>query len=445
MLLGAGDRTGAGSTVSGRPYPGVPTAHRGSARLRGVSTAYDVDALRSRFPSFGPAGEGWALFDAPGGTQTPREVGEAVAAALVGPLSNRGTSAPSQRNAEDAVAAFRAAVGDLLGADPAGVVHGRSATALTYDFSRTLAATWPDGAEVVLSRLDHDANVRPWVQAAARAGAVVRWLDVDTATGELVIDESVLTERTVLVAVTGASNLLGTRPDLERIAAAAHAVGALLWVDGVHATAHHLPDLRSSGADFWVCSPYKFLGPHHGVLAARPELLERLHPDKLAPSTDAVPERFELGTLPYEHLAGTTAAVDVLASLGVAAPGASRRERLVAAFEATDAHETRLRVRTEEGLASLGDAVVVHSRAERRTPTLYFSTPGRPAGEVAAALAAQRVLAPAGHFYAWEPFGRLRAAGVLGDDPLGGIRVGMAPYTSDDDVTRLLDALATVL
>ena len=408
-----------------------------------VSQRYDVDALRSRFPSLGPDGGGWALFDAPGGTQTPREVGEAVAAALTGPLSNRGTSAPSQRNAEDAVAAFRAAAGDLLGADPAGVVHGRSATALTYDFSRTLAATWPDGAEVVLSRLDHDANVRPWVQAAARVGAVVRWLDVDTATGELVLDASVLTDRTVLVAVTGASNLLGTRPDLARIAEAAHAVGALLWVDGVHATAHHLPDLARSGADFWVCSPYKFLGPHHGVLAASPELLERLHPDKLAPSTDAVPERFELGTLPYEHLAGTVAAVDVLASL--AGTTGSRRERLLAAFEATDAHETRLRTRTEEGLASLGDAVVVHSRAEHRTPTLYFSTPGRPAGEVSAALAAQRVLAPAGHFYAWEPFGRLRAAGALGDDPLGGIRVGMAPYTSDDDVTRLLDALATVL
>lgn len=438
-----------GSTVSCRPYPGVPAARPGSARLRGVSTAYDVDALRSRFPSLGPDGQGWALLDAPGGTQTPREVGEAVAAALTGPLSNRGTSAPSQRNAEDAVAAFRAAVGDLLGADPAGVVHGRSATALTYDFSRTLSATWPDGAEVVLSRLDHDANVRPWVQAAARAGAVVRWLEVDTATGELVADgralESVLTDRTVLVAVTGASNLLGTRPDLPRIAEAAHAVGALLWVDGVHATAHHLPDVRSSGADFWVCSPYKFLGPHHGVLAASPELLERLHPDKLAPSTDAVPERFELGTLPYEHLAGTAAAVEVLASLGGAAPGASRRERLVAAYEATDAHETRLRTRTEEGLAALGDAVVVHSRARHRTPTLYFSTPGRPAAEVSAALAAQRVLAPAGHFYAWEPFGRLRAAGALGDDPAGGIRVGMAPYTSDDDVTRLLDALATVL
>lgn len=414
-----------------------------SARLRRVSTSYDVDALRSRFPSLGPDGEGWALFDAPGGTQTPREVGEAVAAALTGPLSNRGTSAPSQRNADDAVTAFRAAVGDLLGADPAGVVHGRSATTLTYDFARTLSATWPDGAEVVLSRLDHDANVRPWVQAAARAGATVRWLDVDTATGELVLDESVFTDRTVLVAVTGASNLLGTRPDLERVAEAAHAVGALLWVDGVHLTAHHLPDLERSGADFWVCSPYKFLGPHHGVLAASPELLERLHPDKLAPSTDAVPERFELGTLPYEHLAGTTAAVDVLASLG--GSRGTRRDRLVAAFDAVDEHETRLRHRTEEGLAALGDAVVVHSRAALRTPTLYFSTPGRPAGEVSRALAAQRVLAPAGHFYAWEPFGRLRAAGAFGDDPLGGIRVGMAPYTSESDVDRLLEALATVL
>lgn len=412
--------------------------------------ALDVDALRSRFPSLDPAGRGggWALFDAPGGTQTPREVGEAVAAALTGPLSNRGAASPSQRLAEHAVADFRAAAADLLDADPRGVVHGRSATALTYDLSRALARTWQPGDEVVLSRLDHDANVRPWVQAAERAGAVVRWLDLDAATGELRVDQlgELLSDRTRLVAVTGASNLLGTRPPLRLIADAAHAVGALLWVDGVHATAHELPSLRTSGADVWVCSPYKFLGPHCGVLAADPALLETLRPDKLVPSTDAVPERFELGTLPYEQLAGVTAAVDVLAGLVPSSPAAqeSRRERLAASYAAAEAHEDGLRARIEAGLAELAErgAVVVHSRAADRTPTLYFSTPGRDAAAVSAALAEQRVLAPAGWFYAEEPYRALQRAGAL-DGP--GIRVGTAPYTSDDDVTRLLDALRSVL
>ncbi|MGQ7296593.1 cysteine desulfurase-like protein [Quadrisphaera sp. KR29] len=422
-------------------------------------TVLDVDALRARFPSLDPAGPGggWALFDAPGGTQTPREVGEAVAAVLTGPLSNRGAASPSQQRAEQVVGGFRAAAADLLDADPRGVVHGRSATALTYDFSRALSRTWRPGEEVVLSRLDHDANVRPWVQAAERAGAVVRWLDLDAATGELVLEgpdglEGLLSERTRLVAVTGASNLLGTRPPLHRIADAAHAVGALVWVDGVHATAHGLPSLRTSGADFWVCSPYKFLGPHCGVLAADPALLEGLHPDKLVPSTDAVPERFELGTLPYEQLAGVTAAVDVLAGLAPASSSASssaaqpgsRRERLAASAAAAEAHEDRLRHRIEGGLAELAarGAVVVHSRAADRTPTLYFSTPGRDAAQVSAALAERRVLAPAGWFYAEEPYRALQRAGAL-DGP--GIRVGTAPYTSDDDVDRLLEALRSAL
>ncbi|PWJ47120.1 cysteine desulfurase family protein, VC1184 subfamily [Quadrisphaera granulorum] len=423
-------------------------------------TTLDVDALRSRFPALDPAGPGggWALFDAPGGTQTPREVGDAVAAALTGPLSNRGATSPSQRFAEQHVKDFREAMADLLDADPRGVVHGRSATALTYDLSRALARTWHPGDEVVLSRLDHDANVRPWVQAAERAGAVVRWLELDAQTSELMVEgdddgdvpglAELLSERTRLVAVTGASNLLGTRPPLRRIADAAHAVGALLWVDGVHATAHALPSLRTFGADFWVCSPYKFLGPHCGVLAADPALLETLHPDKLVPSTDAVPERFEFGTLPYEQLAGVTAAIDVLAGLASSFSSSeaqgTRRDRLAASYAAAEAHEDRLRARIEAELADLAErgAVVVHSRATDRTPTLYFSTPGRDAAAVSAALAEQRVLAPAGWFYAEEPFRALQRAGAL-DGP--GIRVGTAPYTSDDDVTRLLDALRATL
>jgi cysteine desulfurase family protein (TIGR01976 family) len=265
----------------------------------------DVAALRARFPSLA---SGIAHFDGPGGTQTPAVVGDAIARTLTGPLSNRGTSVVSERNADDAVAAFRAAVADLLGADPRGIVYGRSATQLTYDISRALAKTWSEGDEIVVSQLDHDGNVRPWIQAAQARGVTVRWLRLDPDSAELDLDDltEVVNERTRLVAVTAASNLLGTIPPVAEIAAQAHAVGALVYVDGVHYTAHASVDMRALGADFFVCSPYKFFGPHCAALAADPELLETLHPDKLLPSTDAVPERFELGTLPYEIMAGVT-------------------------------------------------------------------------------------------------------------------------------------------
>ena len=221
----------------------------------------------------------------------------------------------SEANAEAAIAGFRQACADLLNAEPGGIVHGRSATQLTYDFSRTLSRAWGPGDEVVVTRLDHDANVRPWVQAAQARGAAVRWIDLDPETTELDLAsaERVIGERTRVVAVTAASNLLGTKPPVRRIARLAHRAGALLYVDGVHYAAHALVDVEELGADMFVCSPYKFLGPHCAVLAARESLLETLLPDKLLPSTNAVPERFELGTLPYETLAGVSAAIDFLA------------------------------------------------------------------------------------------------------------------------------------
>lgn len=398
---------------------------------------YDVAALRASFPSLA---SGLAHFDGPGGTQTPRPVAEAVAATLLGPLSNRGQGTVSERNADAAVSAFRAAFADFLGVPAGGVVYGRSATQLTYDLSRALARDWRPGDEVVVSRLDHDCNVRPWIQAAARAGAAVRWIDFDPATGELDLASlsAALSPRTRLVAVTGASNLIGTKPPVRAVADAAHAVGALVWVDGVHLAAHHLPDLAALGADLLVCSPYKFLGPHCGVLGAAPALLETLRPDKLAPSTDAVPERFELGTLPYELMAGAAAAVDFLAGIAPGA-GAARRERLRASFHAIHAHETALRARLEAGLAALGPRVVLHSRAADRTPTLFLTLPGRRTQAASAFLAARGVHAPAGSFYALEPFRRLAL------EDTHGLRLGLAPYSDASDVDRVLAGLAAFL
>jgi cysteine desulfurase family protein (TIGR01976 family) len=314
------------------------------------------------------------------------------------------------------------------------VVFGRSMTQLTFDFARALAATWEPGDEVVVTRLDHDANIRPWVLAAEAVGAVVRWADFDPATGELTEDDiaAVLSPRTRLVAVTAASNLIGTCPPVRAITDLAHDADALAYVDGVHFTAHDAVYLDALGADFYACSPYKFLGPHCGVLAAAPALLEELRPHKLLPSTDAVPERFELGTLPYELLAGTTAAVDFLASLS---PGTGeRRARLVAAMGAIGAHEDRLRARIEAGLAAL-PGVTVHSRAAHRTPTLLVSFADRECAAAYAFLAERGVNAPASSFYALEASRRLG----LGDG--GALRIGLAPYIDDSDVDRLLDGL----
>ncbi len=397
---------------------------------------YDVAELRTHFPSLA---SGTAHFDGPGGTQTPREVAAAIAATISGPLSNRGSTGASEANADAAVSGFRAAGSDLLGVTASGIVHGRSATQLTYDFSRALAKQWTRGDGVVVSRLDHDANVRPWLQAADAVGAVVRWIDFDPATGEVDAESvaAAIIPGTRLVAITAASNLIGTRPDLPAIAEAAHAVGALLWVDGVHYAAHEFVDVPRLGADFFVCSPYKFLGPHCGVLAASPDLLGTVHPDKLLPSTDAVPERFELGTLPYEQLAGVTAAVDFLAGIG--GTEGTRRQRLKASFAAIDAHELRLRGRLEDGLHALGDAVVVHSRAGERTPTLLLSLPGRRTWDAYQFLATRGVLAPAGSFYAYETFRRL----ALPDEH--GLRLGLAPYSTDEDVDRALEGLAAFL
>jgi cysteine desulfurase family protein (TIGR01976 family) len=398
--------------------------------------AYDAGEVRTSFPALA---EGAAHFDGPGGSQVPDTVAAAVAGTLLSPLANRGSVTAAERAADAVVLAARAAMGDLLGIDPRGVVFGRSMTALTFDLARTLSATWGPDAEVIVTRLDHDANIRPWIRAAEAVGAAVRFADFDPRTAELTVADVAreLSSRTRVVAVTGASNLLGTRPPVPLIAAAAHERGALVVVDGVHLTAHAPVDVAALGADFYACSPYKFLGPHCGVLAADPDLLESLTPEKLVPSPDSVPERFELGTLPYELLAGTTAAVDFLAGLDASATG-SRRQRLTASLTAVERHEDRLRHRIEEGLAVL-PGVVVHSRAASRTPTLLLSFPGRDPQDAYRFLAERGVNAPAGTFYALE------ASRRLGFGDRGSLRVGLAPYTDDDDVDRLLDAVGEFL
>jgi cysteine desulfurase family protein (TIGR01976 family) len=395
------------------------------------TTTYDVSAVRAHFPALV---DGAAHFDGPGGSQTPDVVAQAVYDTLTSPLGNIGGDNAASRNAEAAVHAGREAMADLLGADPAAVAFGRSMTQLTFDLARTMAKDWGPGDEVVVTRLDHDGNVRPWVNAAEAVGATVRWAGFDPETGELepATIGDLLGERTRVVAVTGASNLIGTRPELREIADLVHGTDAWLYVDGVHLTPHAPVDVEAIGADFFVCSPYKFLGPHCGVLAGRFELLDKLRPDKLLPSSNEVPDRFELGTLPFELMAGTTAAVDFLASL---VPGdGSRRERLLASMTALEEHEDRLRDRVEDTLARL-PGVRIWSRAARRTPTLLATFAGHSSYDVSRHLAEHGVNAPAGSFYAYE------ASRVMGLDDAGGVRIGLAPYNDDADVDRLLKAL----
>ena len=385
-----------------------------------TTTTYHVERVRASFPALA---SGLARFDGPGGSLVPIEVAQAVATAMTAGMCQRGTLTEPERLTEDTTTGARAAVARFVGADPAAVVFGRSMTALTFNLARTLAQGWGPGDEVVVTRLDHDANVRPWVTAAERAGATVRWLGFDPVTTELDDVRPLLSERTRLVALTGASNLFGTRPPVRDVADAAHAVGALVHVDAVHLAAHAPVSMAELGADLLTCSPYKFFGPHLGVLAGDPALLETLHPDKLLPSSEAVPERFELGTLPYEQLAGLRAALAFIDAVG--------------GMAAIEAHEVPLLERLLGGVDALPH-VRAHGSPARRTPTVLLHVEGRAGDDVRAELAGRGVLAPAGSFYAIEAS---RHAG-LGD--AGGVRVGLSPYSTEAEVDRLLDGLASL-
>jgi cysteine desulfurase family protein (TIGR01976 family) len=395
--------------------------------------SYDVAAVRAGYPALA---DGFAYLDGAAGTQVPVAVVDAIGAAYRSGIGNAGGRFPASERASALTAGCRQAVADLTGGDPAGVILGPNMTTLTYRLAGTLARDWGPGDEVLVSRLDHDANVRPWVQAAERAGATVRWAEVDVSTGELPAGQyaALLSERTRLVAVTAASNVLGTRPDVPAITAAARAAGALSYVDGVHATPHLPVDVAALGADFYATSAYKWSGPHVGAVIAAPALLSTLHPDKLIPSPDTIPDRFERGTPPFADLAGVTAAVDHLAQLGAPGPG-SRRERLLASMAAVEAYEQELFAVLLDGLAGMSQ-VTTYGKAASRTPTAYFTVAGYTPDEVAKFLAGRQVNVWAGHNYAWE------LTGVLGlRDRGSAVRAGLVHYNDRSDVDRLLAAL----
>jgi cysteine desulfurase family protein (TIGR01976 family) len=395
---------------------------------------FDSKRVRSAYPALG---DGYAYLDGAAGTQVPAAVIEAIAAAYRAGIGNVGGTFPASARSGAIQAECRQAVADLTGGQPDGVILGPNMTTLTYRLAETISRRWEPGDEIVVSRLDHDANVRPWLQAAARHEVTVRWAEVDPGTTDLPADQyaGLITERTQLVAVTAASNIVGTRPDVAAIAAAAHAAGAMCYVDGVHATPHVPVDVRALGADFYATSAYKWSGPHVGTVVADPALLETLHPDKLAPAPKGVPGRFERGTTAFADLAGVIAAVDHLATLDPAATG-SRRERLAASMTAVEEYETALFARMLAGLDAM-ERVTLYGRAARRAPTAFFTVAGHSPREVATHLASRQVNTWHGDNYAWE------LAGVLGLRESGGaVRAGLVHYNDADDVDRLLSAVA---
>jgi len=375
---------------------------------------------RDRFPALR---DGWARLDGPAGSQVADSVIEAMADWMrSGSNANQGGVFKHANETDELVASTRAACATLLGGDPAGVVFGPSFTALTMRFAATVVRGLDPGDEIVCTRLDHDSNVRPWVIAAERAGVNVRFAEPSPDTLELPAGnvEAVMSERTRWVAVTAASNAVGTVPDLAGIVTAAHRRGARVYVDAVHATPHRRNDVAGLDIDVLGCSAYKWFGPHVGVMCARPEILAELRPDKLVPSPDNAPDRWELGTLPFEQLAGVRAAAEYMLELD---------------YEALRAHEDRLLHAAFEGLSGMAH-VTLYGAAADRAPTLMFNVAGLSSTETAQRLAAREIAVWDGNYYAWE------LERHLGLAPNGAVRAGFLHYNDAGDAERLLAAVA---
>ena len=401
--------------------------------------ALNVEAVRSQFPALSRTVDGQvaAYLDGPGGTQVPESVIDAMAGFMRAGGSNHGGPFVTSRETDAVAASARQAVADLLGASPGEIAFGQNMTSLTLSVSRALGATWTIGDNIVVTRLDHDANVWPWVMAARDAGVEVRWIDFDPEDGcrlqtEQVAD--VVDRRTRLVAATHASNAVGTVTDLRSLIGAAHLVGALTYVDAVHYSPHGLLDVAALGTDFLAASSYKFFGPHTGCLYGRANVLNAVDAYKIRPAPDDPPGKWETGTQSFESLAGVTAAVDYIASFG---EGGSQRERIRSAMEIIAAYERAISERFLSGIAGL-PKVRLYGRddPEGRTPTFAVSVDGVHPHAVAAALGNLGIFAWSGDYYAVEVIRRL---GVASQGGL--VRIGFVHYNTFEEVDRVVAAL----
>ena len=390
--------------------------------------------IRACFPALARrhGGAPVAYFDGPGGTQVPRSVADAVSEYLLHHNANTHWRYPTSEETDRLIAGAREAFADFLGAAPAEIVFGANMTTLTFHLGRALGRGWGAGDEVVITELDHHANVAPWRALERERGLTVRAVPVVPGTGELdwAALERALTPRTRLLAIGAASNALGTVNDVARACALARAAGALSFVDAVHYAPHALVDVRAIGCDFLACSAYKFYGPHIGILYGCRARLEALDAPKLAPAPETAPERLETGTLNHEGIVGAAAAVEFLASL---APAGGRRARLARAFAALHHRGAELLGRLWEGLRETAGVTLYGPPPGRpRTPTIAFTVKGRTTDAVATALAADGVFVSNGDFYATTVVERLGLAAH------GLVRAGCACYTTADEVDRLV-------
>lgn len=400
-------------------------------------SATNVAAIRERFPALARKhlGSQVAYFDGPGGTQVPDTVVQAMNDYLIHHNANTHWDYPASHETDELLDRSRQAMADLLGARPEEIAFGNNMTSLTFHLARALARQLRPGDEIVVTELDHHANVAPWEAIARDHGLTLRTVRMIPATGQLDWDdlERTITKRTRILAIGAASNALGTINDVRRATDLAHAHGALVFVDAVHYAPHNFIDVHDLGADFLACSAYKFYGPHVGILYGRLELLQELDPPKLLPAPDAGALRLETGTQNHEGIVGAAAAVDFIASLG---QGDDRRTRLRNAFTYLHHEGARLATRLWEGLVSIPGVTLYGPTPDQpRTSTISFTLEGVPADEVVRRLARHGVFASHGDFYATTAVQRL----AVGPDGL--VRAGAACYTTDEEIDRLIEGV----
>jgi len=400
-----------------------------------------VEDIRARFPALERqhAGHSVAYFDGPGGTQVPRDVVDAIADYLCHHNANTHWNYPTSIETDEVLASAREAFADFFHCSSREVAFGNNMTTLTFHLSRALGRKWGPADEIVVTELDHQANFAPWHALLKERGVTLRAVPFDVKTGELVWDklERAVTPKTRLVALGAASNALGAVSPVRQAARLAHSQGALCFVDAVHYAAHLPIDVAAMECDFLVCSPYKFYGPHAGVLFGRAEIMASLDVPKLFPAPNEIPDRFETRTQNHEGIAGSCAAVKFLASL---APGATQRERLVAAVSGLHARANELFARLWKGVSAIEGITCYGPPPERpRTPTLAFSVAGIPSDKVAEALAADGLFVSHGNFYASNVVER------LGQTRDGLVRAGCACYTTESEIDRLIASLQRIV
>ena len=409
-----------------------------SAIRDAASLAIPVNEIRASFPALvrREGAHPVAYFDGPGGTQVPLTVADAVRSYLLEHNANTHWAYPTSMETDNLLAEARDVFSDFLRATPADIAFGNNMTTLTFHIARALARGWKAGDEVVVTELDHHANVAPWHAVAREKGLVVRTVRLDTTTFRTDFDDlaAKLGPRTKVLAIGAASNALGTITDVARACAMAHEHGALAYVDAVHYAPHHLVDVGAIGCDFLACSAYKFYGPHVGVLYAAHDLAQTLDVPRLDPAPSEAPERLETGTLNHEGIVGAAEAVMFLGTL--ARGGASRRERLSRAFAAFHARGEALLSQLWEGLRSTNGVTLYGPEpGTPRTPTVAFTLAGHSTESVARHLAKRGVYVSHGDFYA------ATVAARLGRGEDGFVRAGAACYTTADEVERLVDAV----